>query len=342
MSVRICCEVSSRMSGFRRVAMGQEPVRDRRIRRLVEPAATSDAIASVARIVPRSEAAPADRLEPLPALEGVGQHLLVGEFQDAARGQAAGQPGDRHAGVGQAVGDEQGGAVPLEVRVGGQDHLADAARADAGLEGVDGQLVGADALQRGEPAEQDVVDAADRCPARSRASRSRGCSTTQTSPASRRGSRQIAQSGSSASVRWKQAWQWRMRSLAVADRLGQGEGLLGAGTSGGGGPAARPSWRRCRAGGRRPRSADPPRPDGRRPSAQAPPARPPPPRTDQATARGRQAAGRASRSDCGRRLAGLGQALVDGRRHQVFEQLGVAVGQELRVDPDRRAPPAGR
>ena len=46
----------------------------------------------------------------------------------------------------------------------------------------------------------------------------------------------------------------------------------------------------------------------------------------------RQPAGH-RRKRLGRRLAGLDQPGVDRRRHQVFQQFGVAVGQQLGLDP---------
>ena len=59
----------------------------------------------------------------------------------------------------QPFGDVERRAVAFEVGVGGHDQLADRPRADAGLEGVDGQLLGPHALERGEAAQQDVIDA---------------------------------------------------------------------------------------------------------------------------------------------------------------------------------------
>ena len=138
----------------------------------------------------------------------------------------AGQPGDRHAGVGQTVGDEQRGAVAFEVGIGRHDQLADRARSDAGLEGVDGQLFGAHALERGEPAEQDVVDAVEGA-GLLQGHEIAGLLDDADGRVSRRGSRQMAQSGCSASVRWKQTWQCRISILGGPDRLGQLEGLLG-------------------------------------------------------------------------------------------------------------------
>ncbi len=40
-------------------------------------------------------------------------------------------------------------------------------------------------------------------------------------------------------------------------------------------------------------------------------------------------------SDLGRRVSRLGEPSVDGRHHQVFEQLGVAIGHQLGVDMNR-------
>src|SRR4029453_2211071 len=96
----------------------------------------------------------------LPSRQRVGENFLVRVFQDAARGDAAGQPRYLHGKVCQEVRDKQGGAIPFDGRVRGQADFAYAAGREAGNQSVDRQLVRADAIQWSNPPEQDVVEAA--------------------------------------------------------------------------------------------------------------------------------------------------------------------------------------
>ncbi len=90
---------------------------------------------------------------------GVGEHVAVGEFQGTAGGQTASQPGDSQVGLAEAVGDQERGAIPFEVGVGGHDQFTNGTGVDARDQGIDGQLFGSHPGEGREAAEQDVVDA---------------------------------------------------------------------------------------------------------------------------------------------------------------------------------------
>ena len=199
-----------------------------------------------------------------------------------------------------------------------------------------GELLGPHPLQRGEPAEQDVVDAAE---GPGLLQRQQVAGLLDDADEARVAPR-VAADGAERLVGLGQVEAGLAVPdlvLDVADRLGEGQGLLGGALQevvgqplGGLGPDAGQAAEGLDQAVHRRRNAPtwlrPPRPPG-----------PSEPRQ----AGDRQAAGQ-RRDRLGRRLAGLDQALVDGGRHQVFEQLGVAVGQQLRVDPDRDAARAGR
>jgi len=80
--------------------------------------------------------ATASALDDPPALECAAECELVGVFEVAADGQAAGQAGDLDAQGGQAAFEVPGGGVALDVRVGGQDDLLDRVALDAAEEVV--------------------------------------------------------------------------------------------------------------------------------------------------------------------------------------------------------------
>ena len=164
--------------------------------------------------------------ETLPAAQGVGEHLFVGELENTARGQAAGESGDRHAGFGQSISHEKGGAIALQVGIGREDQLADDARADAGLQGIDGQMVGPDPLQGRQPPEKNVINARIR-PGTLQGHQVAGLLDHADQPLV---APRVAADGAKRLVGLGQV----EASLAVAnpfldrpDRLGQGQGLLG-------------------------------------------------------------------------------------------------------------------
>ena len=239
---------------------------------------------------------------------------------------------------------KQGGAVPFEVGVGGHDQLADRSRPGRGRPGRRWSIVRGPCPRAGRGGRAGRGRRPGTHPAFSRAIRSRDCSTTQTVAWSRRGSRQMAQIGWSASVRWKQTWQWRTWSLAA--RMASASSRASSG-----GHLSR--WWASRSAdlapmpGKPAEGGDQPIDDrrvararhGHEPSvARSPGGAPPRQAGEQAQ---RQTAGQA-RERLGRRLAGLDQPGVDRRGHQFLEQLGVAVGRAGWGRSGRRRPRAGR
>ena len=90
--------------------------------------------------------------------QGVGEDFFVGEFQDAAAGNAASKPGQLYRIGSELVGNKQSGAVPFHVRVRGHDNFFEVSGSDAIDEGFDGQLVWADSIEGGDSSEEDVVE----------------------------------------------------------------------------------------------------------------------------------------------------------------------------------------
>ena len=92
-----------------------------------------------------------------PAGERAAERHLVGVLDVAAHRHAEGEAGDPHPPGLEQAGEVEGGRLPLDVGVGGEDDLLDPlqAREQAG----DGQAVGADPAVRGEGPQQDVVEA---------------------------------------------------------------------------------------------------------------------------------------------------------------------------------------
>ncbi len=80
--------------------------------------------------------------------EGVAEGDAVGEFEAAACGQTGGEPGDADSGVFQNGGDVEGGGFAFDVGAEGKNDFGGFAFLKTRLEGVDGKLFRADAVQR--------------------------------------------------------------------------------------------------------------------------------------------------------------------------------------------------
>src|SRR6266568_226446 len=88
-------------------------------------------------------------IERPPSLERPSQRHLVGILQVASDGQPAGRPGDPQAERLHQPGQVRRGGLALEIRVGGQDQLADP------------QVLGSDAVHRADRAAEHVIPAAE-------------------------------------------------------------------------------------------------------------------------------------------------------------------------------------
>ena len=105
-------------------------------------------------------------LDILAADDGVGEDGFVGVFELRPGGQASGEAGDADGAALELGGDVKGGAVAFDGRVEAEDDFRDGGRAgfgllDAGEEGVDGELGGANAFEWAEAAHEDVVEASE-------------------------------------------------------------------------------------------------------------------------------------------------------------------------------------
>ena len=242
MSVRICCEVSRRMvldsaAKVRRVAdptvcrdvdrSNRRPTsRDRarnrstsvRPTRRIDPASDRSELILATIAMPESTQTGDEsgrpiqnRCRPLRASASISL-LANSRALPEARPRASRVIGD--AGVGQPVGDEQRGAVAFEVRVGGQDHLADRRRSGPGPPARRGSVVRGRSPEAGRAGRAGRGRRPGRCPP-SPGPAGRAAARPRRRPPGRAAGRgRSAQSGWSASVRWKQVWQWRTWSLA--------------------------------------------------------------------------------------------------------------------------------
>lgn len=96
-------------------------------------------------------------LKLLPAHDGVGQDSAAGVLDGRAGGQAAGQPGDLHAGRPQQRADVKRGAVAGEVGVCRHDDFFNLALTHPLDQLVDRQVARLDAFQRRDMAAEDVI-----------------------------------------------------------------------------------------------------------------------------------------------------------------------------------------
>src|SRR5204862_6559837 len=90
-------------------------------------------------------------------LQGLGERDLIGILEVAADGQAARDASDAHPQRAEQLRQVERGGLALDVGVGGQDHLAGGPVLEAQQQLAHLEVVGADAVQRRERAEQDVV-----------------------------------------------------------------------------------------------------------------------------------------------------------------------------------------
>src|SRR5258708_1191059 len=95
-----------------------------------------------------------------PAFEGVGEHLTVGELEHRTGWQPACQARDLHTRWRQHTGQVKGCPVALQGRIGCHDDLLDSSSLDPAQQPVDGKLLGADTVERRQPAVQDVIQSA--------------------------------------------------------------------------------------------------------------------------------------------------------------------------------------
>ena len=93
------------------------------------------------------------------AFHGAGHCDFVGVFDVAAGGDAGGDAGDFDVKGAEGGGEPGGCGFAFEGGAGGEDDFVDFAVLDAGEEVGGAELVGADAVERGECAVEDVVDA---------------------------------------------------------------------------------------------------------------------------------------------------------------------------------------
>src|SRR5215218_108403 len=93
--------------------------------------------------------------------EGAAEGNLVGVLEVAADRQAARDAGDPDAERREQAGQVHRGRLPLDVGVGGQDHLADPVRLQAGQQLPDPQVVGTHPLDRADRPAEHVVAAAE-------------------------------------------------------------------------------------------------------------------------------------------------------------------------------------
>src|SRR5690349_3363409 len=100
------------------------------------------------------------RSEVAAAFEGAAHGDLVGELELAAVGDAAGDAAGADGEGFEDLGEVEGGGFAFDAEGGGDDDFADAFFADARDERFGGELLGADAVERGEERVQDVVAAA--------------------------------------------------------------------------------------------------------------------------------------------------------------------------------------
>src|SRR5262245_19109345 len=94
------------------------------------------------------------------ALQGLGERHLVRVLQVTTDGQAAGDARHADAQRPEQLGQIERGGLALHVGIGGQDDLGDAARLQPRQQLADLDVVGTDAIQRGEGSEEHVVTAA--------------------------------------------------------------------------------------------------------------------------------------------------------------------------------------
>ena len=113
---------------------------------------------------------------------------LVRVLEVAADGQSAREPRHAHA-VSKAVGEVRGRRFSGHRRVGREDDLLDLAALQPREQSADPQIRRLDAVDRRQRASEDVVEAAELA-VRSSEMTSTGCSTTQITVRSRRGSAQ--------------------------------------------------------------------------------------------------------------------------------------------------------
>jgi len=99
-------------------------------------------------------------LEQLSPFQGIGQNFLVGELENTAAGNTAGQSCESDWEIGQAIGNEQCRTVPFDVWVGRHDHFREVPCTDAIDEVFDGQLIGTYPIQGCNSAKQYVIQAA--------------------------------------------------------------------------------------------------------------------------------------------------------------------------------------
>ena len=95
------------------------------------------------------------------ALQRLGQRDLVGVLEIAADGQAPGDTRDAHAERPQELGQVERGGLALHVGIGGQDDLVHPARVQARQQLAHLDVVGADAIERRQRAEQHVIASAE-------------------------------------------------------------------------------------------------------------------------------------------------------------------------------------
>src|SRR6266567_87224 len=100
-------------------------------------------------------------IERPPALERPSQRHPLGILQVASDGQPAGRPGDPQAERLHQPGQVRRGGLALEIRVGGQDQLADLPVGEPGHQLGDPQVLGSDAVHRADRAAEHVIPAAE-------------------------------------------------------------------------------------------------------------------------------------------------------------------------------------
>src|SRR5262245_1665661 len=105
------------------------------------------------------------RQAPLPhlpsAFHGLGERHLVGVLEIAADRQPARDARDAHTERLEQPRQIDRGGLALDARVGGQDHFFDLVVLEPGQQLAHAQVLGPDAVQRGQRAEQDVIAAAE-------------------------------------------------------------------------------------------------------------------------------------------------------------------------------------
>src|SRR6266568_646086 len=116
--------------------------------------------AGLAGLAARPAARPGSDIEGPPSLERPPQRHLVGILQVASDRQPAGRPGYPEAERLHQPGQIGRCGLALEIRIGGQDHLADIAVCEPGHQLGDPQVLGSDAVHGADRAAEHVIPAA--------------------------------------------------------------------------------------------------------------------------------------------------------------------------------------